>query len=112
MHQQVWGYKVEEKIYLGVCKQKQLNITHLENQTLYHYSLDIYSVTFVVKNRDQFLSNLEFQDINTRKNPSLHLPLANLTLYQKGVFCAGNKIYNHRQLLRIYQSIGNILKQL
>jgi hypothetical protein len=29
MHQQLWGYKVEEKLYLGVCKQKRLNTTGL-----------------------------------------------------------------------------------
>jgi hypothetical protein len=27
MHQQLWGYKVEEKLYLGVRKQKRLNTT-------------------------------------------------------------------------------------
>jgi hypothetical protein len=26
MCRQLWGYRVEEKIYLGVCKQKSLNI--------------------------------------------------------------------------------------
>jgi hypothetical protein len=25
MHQQLWGYKVEEKLYLGVREQKMLN---------------------------------------------------------------------------------------
>jgi hypothetical protein len=29
MHQQLWGYKVEEKLYLGVCEQKRLNNTAL-----------------------------------------------------------------------------------
>jgi hypothetical protein len=29
MHQQLWGYKVEEKLYLGVCEQKRLNTTAL-----------------------------------------------------------------------------------
>ena len=29
MHQQLWGYKVKEKIYLGVRKRKMLNITAL-----------------------------------------------------------------------------------
>jgi hypothetical protein len=23
MHQQLWGYKVEEKLYVGVCEQKK-----------------------------------------------------------------------------------------
>jgi hypothetical protein len=30
IHQQLWGYKVEEKLYLGVREQKRLNITVLE----------------------------------------------------------------------------------
>jgi hypothetical protein len=30
MHQQLWGYKVEEKLYLGVHEQKGLNTTGLE----------------------------------------------------------------------------------
>jgi hypothetical protein len=31
MHQQLWGYKVEEKLYLGVREQKRLNTTDLDN---------------------------------------------------------------------------------
>jgi hypothetical protein len=27
MHQQLWGYKVEDKLYLGVREQKRLNTT-------------------------------------------------------------------------------------
>jgi hypothetical protein len=30
MYQQLWGYKVEEKLYLGVHGQKRLNTTALE----------------------------------------------------------------------------------
>jgi hypothetical protein len=29
MHQQLWGYKVEEKLYLVVREQKRLNTTGL-----------------------------------------------------------------------------------
>jgi hypothetical protein len=29
MHQQLWGYKVEEKLYVGVREQKRLNTTGL-----------------------------------------------------------------------------------
>jgi hypothetical protein len=32
MHQQLWGYKVEEKLYLGVREQKSLNTTALEGE--------------------------------------------------------------------------------
>jgi hypothetical protein len=35
MHQQLWGYKVEEALYLGVREQKMLNTTDV------HY-VDIY----------------------------------------------------------------------
>jgi hypothetical protein len=30
MQQQLWGYKVEEKLYMGVREQKRLHITGLE----------------------------------------------------------------------------------
>jgi hypothetical protein len=30
MYQQLWGYKVEEKLYLGVREQKRLNTTVLD----------------------------------------------------------------------------------
>jgi hypothetical protein len=30
MHQRLWGYKVEEKLYLGVREQKRLNTTDLD----------------------------------------------------------------------------------
>jgi hypothetical protein len=30
MYQQLWGYKVEEKLYLGVREQKRLNTTELK----------------------------------------------------------------------------------
>jgi hypothetical protein len=32
MHQQLCGYKVEEKLYVGVCEQKRLNTTGLFHQ--------------------------------------------------------------------------------
>jgi hypothetical protein len=31
MHQQLWGYKVEEKLYVGVREQKRLNTAVLDN---------------------------------------------------------------------------------
>jgi hypothetical protein len=34
IHQQLWGYKVEEKLYLGVREEKRLNTTVLENKVL------------------------------------------------------------------------------
>jgi hypothetical protein len=36
MYQPLWGYKVEEKLYLGVREQKRLNTTALE-----HWGCDV-----------------------------------------------------------------------
>jgi hypothetical protein len=35
MHQQLWGYKVEEKIYVGVREQKRLNTAVLDDRSRY-----------------------------------------------------------------------------
>jgi hypothetical protein len=32
MYQQLWGYKVEEKLYLGVREQKRLNTTDIDHR--------------------------------------------------------------------------------
>jgi hypothetical protein len=32
MYQRLWGYKVEEKLYLGVREQKSLNIADLGDE--------------------------------------------------------------------------------
>jgi hypothetical protein len=40
---------------------------------------------FVVKNK-VFRSDSDVHDINTRHNYDLHLPIPNLTVFQKGVF--------------------------
>jgi len=50
---------------------------------------------FVTKHKDQFLSNSPVHKINTRRTFDLYVPTANLTVYQKGVYYSGIKIYNH-----------------
>ena len=50
---------------------------------------------FVTKNKDQFLSNSQVHKINTRQTFDLYVPTADLTVYQKGVYYSGIKIYNH-----------------
>jgi hypothetical protein len=39
MYQQLWGYKVEEKLYLGVREQKRLNTTGLGNPNSSRHSV-------------------------------------------------------------------------
>ena len=49
----------------------------------------------VTKNKDQFLFNSQVHKINTRQTLDLYVPTANLTIYQKGIYYSGIKIYNH-----------------
>jgi hypothetical protein len=39
-YQQLWGYKVEEKLYLGVREQKRLNTTVLEKSKLAQHAYE------------------------------------------------------------------------
>jgi hypothetical protein len=50
---------------------------------------------FVVKNKDFFKTNSDVHSFNTRSNHDLHFPVAKLTVFQKGVWYSGIKIYNH-----------------
>jgi len=73
------------------CQQlyKDLNILPIWSQYIYSILL------FVTKNKDQFLSNSQVHKINTRQTFDLYVPTANLTIYQKGIYYSGIKIYNH-----------------
>jgi len=73
------------------CRElfKHLKILPLQSQ--YILSLSI----FVVDNNNLFYVNSEIYRINTRKNSNLHQPQDNLTLYQKGLYYFGIKIFNN-----------------
>jgi hypothetical protein len=49
---------------------------------------------FVVNNRDYFVWNSVYHNINTKQKNDLHLPQVSLTMYQKGVYYSGIKIFN------------------
>jgi hypothetical protein len=49
----------------------------------------------VVKNRDCYITNSDVHTRNTRFNHDLHFPVVNLTLFQKGGWYSGIKLYNH-----------------
>ena len=49
---------------------------------------------FVVQNNKLFLTNNENHKLDTRQRNNLYLPLANLTIYQKGTYYSGIKIFN------------------
>ena len=73
------------------CRQlfKDLNILPIQSQ--YIYSILLYVTT----KKDQFLSNSQVHKVSTRQTSDLFVPTANLTVYEKGVFYSGVKIYNH-----------------
>jgi hypothetical protein len=68
---------------------KKLHILPLQSQ--YIFSL----LTFVVKNKNFFKTNSDFHSFSTRYNHYLHIPVANLAVFQKGVWYSGIKICNH-----------------
>jgi hypothetical protein len=43
-------------------------------------------------------TNSDVHKFNTRTNYDLHLHTAKLTIFQKGVYYSGIKLYNHRPL--------------
>jgi len=68
---------------------KKLHILPLQSQ--YIFSL----LMFVVKNKDFFKTNSDVHCFNARSHYDLHIPAANLAVFQKGVWFSGIKIYNH-----------------
>jgi len=50
---------------------------------------------FVVQNRTLFLTNTENYNLDTRQRNNLYLPQANLTIYKKGAYYSGIKIFNN-----------------
>jgi len=72
------------------CRElfKELKILTLSSQ--YIFSLFV----FIINNRDYFVSNSVYPNINTRRKNDLHLPQVSLAMYQKGVYSSGIKIFN------------------
>ena len=67
---------------------KRLEIQPLQSQYIFSVLL------FVVKYNDLYSTNQEIHNINTRPNINLHLPVCNLTLFQKGAYFSGIKLFN------------------
>jgi len=71
---------------------KKLQILPLTSQ----YKLSL--LIFVVQNKNFFLTNTDNHNIDTRQRNNLYLPQANLTIYQKGAYYSGIKIFNNLPL--------------
>ena len=87
------------------CRElfKKLNILPLQSQYIYSILL------FIIKNKDQFPLNSHTHTINTRHNNNLHVPPANLTVYQSGVYYSTN---NHKKFIWQWEEIPNCTKKL
>ena len=60
------------------------------------YSQYIFSLLmYVVNNKHLFTRNLEVHNHDTRYAKNFHLPNTNLTIYKKGAYYAGIKIFNY-----------------
>jgi len=89
------------------CKNlfKKLQILPLTSQ----YMLSL--LMFVVQNKNLFLTNNENHNLDIRQRNNLYLLQANLTIYQKGAYYSGIKIFNNLPL-EIKYVAGNQKKKL
>jgi len=67
---------------------RELNILPLMSQCI------LSLLTFVSHNREQYFTNSEIHNINTRHTSNLHLCRPHLNIYQKGVYYSSIKILN------------------
>ena len=65
---------------------------------------------FVIQNKNFFSTNNENQNIDTRQRNNLYLPQANLTIYRKGGYYSGIKVFNNLPL-EIKNVAGNQKKK-
>jgi hypothetical protein len=49
---------------------------------------------FVVQHKDLFISSMDSHNLETRQSNNLYTPQANLSVYQKGAYYSGVKIFN------------------
>jgi len=72
------------------CREhfKKLKILPLQSQ----YILSL--LLFVINKRDYFKVNSELHNINTRTKSNLHRPIPNLSVYPKGTYYFGIKVFN------------------
>jgi len=82
------------RIIVGVrdrdsCREHFKNLKILPLQSQYILSL----LLFVIDNGDYFKLNSETHNINTRNKSNLHLPISNLSVYQKGTYYTGIRVF-------------------
>jgi hypothetical protein len=63
----------------------------------------------VINNRQHFKINADVHNINERNNIGLHYSLSHLSVYQKGVYYTGIKVFNRLPVL--INQLSHDLKQ-
>jgi len=76
--------------YRESCRGLFKDLKILPLRTQYILSL----LLFVVLNKGYFSPNSIYHNFNTRQKNDLHLPYLSLTMYQRGVFYSGIKVFN------------------
>jgi hypothetical protein len=68
--------------------------------TNFAFDITIYIIFINVCSSKKFYfsTNNEYHNLDTRQRNNLYLPQANLTIYQKGVYYSGIKIFNNLPL--------------
>jgi hypothetical protein len=72
------------------CRNIFKDLGNLPRASQYLFSL----LLFVSYNKALFSSNIDSHTIATSQSQNLHLTQANLTVYQKGVYYAGIKMFS------------------
>jgi len=72
------------------CREHFKKLKMLPLQSQYILSL----LLFVIDNGDYFKVNSEIHNINTRKKWNLHLPISKLSVYHKGTYYTGIRVFN------------------
>jgi len=70
----------------------------------------------VTDNKDLFQRNFEVHQINTRNKSSLHQPPSRVSIYQRGAYCTGIRVFNSlppqiREVSHKRQQFKRILKE-
>jgi hypothetical protein len=82
---------------------KDLNILPTYSQSIYPLIL------YTVNNKYLYHTNNEIHNYRTRYNSNLHLPVVNLTKFNKGAYFSGIKIFTHLlEYIKIYPITGNV----
>jgi hypothetical protein len=68
---------------------RKLEILPLASQYIFSLML------FVVNSKNLFVLNSDEHIVSERHANNLHQPSSNFTVYQKGVYCMGIKVYNN-----------------